>query len=418
VHINANHNEDAKEILGNCGLLLQSDTEETYSTPLLQAGKYCYPAELDEHLSPFNPRLFASHYSSDCLEICDRNMSSHYLANYNALVDKSCDSTLRTVRDKKTIEVRTGNLYNTKIKTGKFLQEQRQQESNQNQYRTIYGRRLGLPQAIGIMLQEPQIFTNAEFISIPTCPLEQRAGLFIKPSYVRNSTSIFTNRFNPLSIGRISLGVQRRQQLQLSMDRQFSFEEQLINSDMLLCPDTIDKVTKFSIRPPELRFVMNLATYHQCFISYKFNSEHLIRRNFFTSGWVDGLGYQIMLRYSGIFVILDLVQCPEEMKLLLRALRHDISHIEFSSIQRQQMRTLFIHPNYLQLQDLPIIVYKPAKPNQTNRFLIHVLLSLGTYSNELQLLNSSNLVDSTKYVVHSTIHLHTCVCTYQYRMSK
>jgi len=75
-------------------------------------------------------------------------------------------------------------------------------------------------------------------------------------------------------------------------------------------------------------------------------------------------------------------------------IRHDISHTEFSSIQRQQMRTLFIHPNYLQLQDLPIIVYKPAKPNQTNRFLIHVLLSLGTYSNELQLFNSSNLVDS------------------------
>ena len=60
-------------------------------------------------------------------------------------------------------------------------------------------------------------------------------------------------------------------------------------------------------------------------------------------------------------------------------IRHDISHTEFSSIQRQQMRTLFIHPNYLQLQDLPIIVY--------------VLLSLGTYSNELQLFNSSNLLD-------------------------
>jgi len=392
--INANHNDDAKEILFNCGLLLRSTSEEHYSTPLLQGGKYYYPAEQDEHLIPFNARLFVSHYSSDCLEICDRKMSSSYLATYNALIDKSSETTLRSIRDKNEIEIRSQNLYNTKVSTGSFLQRERKKELQQQQYSTIYGRQLGLPQAIGIMLQEPQIFTNAEFITIPTCPLEQRAGLFIKPSYVRNSPSIFSNRYNPLSVGRVSFGVERRRQLEFPMDRQFTFEEQMIISDMLVCPDTIDRITKFSIRPPELRFITNLSLYHQCFISYKPNSEHLLQQNFFTSAWVDGLGYQIMLRYSGILPILQLFECPEQMKLLLYILRYDIVDVEFTFSQRQRMRTLFLHPDHLQLQPLPIIVFKPVKPNQTNRFLIHLLLSLGTYSNELQLFSCSNIVES------------------------
>ncbi len=36
------------------------------------------------------------------------------------------------------------------------------------------GRAIGLPEVIGLLLQEQQVFTEASFISIPTVPLEQR----------------------------------------------------------------------------------------------------------------------------------------------------------------------------------------------------------------------------------------------------
>ena len=60
--------------------------KDVYLNPMLDNGKFYYPATTDEQLSPFNPRLFASHFSQDCLLICDRAMSSRYLAKYNTLV--------------------------------------------------------------------------------------------------------------------------------------------------------------------------------------------------------------------------------------------------------------------------------------------------------------------------------------------
>jgi hypothetical protein len=76
VKINPNHTDDARRILEDCNLITRRITEEgvvseVYSNSMLNSGKYYYPAEVDEHLVPFNPFLFSAHFSSDCLEVCN-----------------------------------------------------------------------------------------------------------------------------------------------------------------------------------------------------------------------------------------------------------------------------------------------------------------------------------------------------------
>jgi hypothetical protein len=58
------------------------------------------------------------------------------------------------------------------------------------------------------------------------------------------------------------------------------------------------------------------------------------------------------------------------------------------------MKQLFLHVDVNDDSDLPIVVLPPVKPTQSSQFVIHLLLSLGTYSNEAELFNMSSIVES------------------------
>jgi hypothetical protein len=123
------------------------------------------------------------------------------------------------------------------------------------------------------MLGYPQVYTNLEFVDIPTVGLEDRAGV---------------ERVAP--INRMSLdGVEDGRQVNGPHDlydgeeiacmvvqqalrepwRQLTDSKVNILRNQLFSPVSVDRTTIFGVRPPELRFVKSQALYFRWFQSKK-----------------------------------------------------------------------------------------------------------------------------------------------------
>lgn len=402
VHINTNHSPEAEQILQECHLLSTSNTDErtfanVYNNPMLNTGKYYYPAELDEHLVPFNPFLFASHYSSDCLEVCNRAMSSHYLAKYNTLIDKSLQVDIRPGKEYGELKTKIAQISNTKISSSGFYERQLKKANSKDENLTTSGRKLGLPQAIALMLGIPQVYTNVTFEHLPTIPLEQRPGILIK-RLPPSTTSNPYPHYDPISEGNDIPNITLRQQRSFPLDRCFSPLEEIIIKDLLSSPDTVDKITLFSIRPPELRFVRSLQNYYKWFITVSRNQNEtsLLNRDFFQCPWINGVGHLLQVRAVAIPYILQDELCPPNMGILLYTFLRDNNMHFFTSAEYNRMKALFLCTTPPNDTKMPIIVLSPIKPTQTNRFLIHLLLSLGYYCNEGELFNTTSIIQSFK----------------------
>ncbi len=130
------------------------------------------------------------------------------------------------------------------------------------------GRAIGLPEVIGLLLQEQQVFTEASFISIPTVPLEQRPAhekvrkynwcTEVPKEHIRAAVAIGEGTRNFLA--------QRfREQIQLPLNRQFDMIQQVVIQDALSSPLSLDAITLYSCRPPELLFINSPVLYFKYF---------------------------------------------------------------------------------------------------------------------------------------------------------
>ena len=116
--IDPRHKGEAMEILKMLGLYNEEGAEQDYR---FVAGKYVYPAEKGELMSPCNPRLFVAHKSSDNLVITDTYFSCRYLAKYVQGVDENCKVQLKGGKGDKKIVMEEQNITNTKITSGKIF---------------------------------------------------------------------------------------------------------------------------------------------------------------------------------------------------------------------------------------------------------------------------------------------------------
>ena len=100
------------------------------------------------------------------------------------------------------------------------------------------------------MLNYPQVHTDMEFEIIATVPLEQRAGVECKskPNLIDN---------NPADGDEIiSLSYIIREEKGFPNWRQHRSEELLIMQGLFNSSISVDKVTQYSLRPPELRHII------------------------------------------------------------------------------------------------------------------------------------------------------------------
>ena len=195
--------------------------------------------------------------------------------------------------------------------------------------------------------------------------------------------------------------------------------------DLKLSKISVDKITQYGLRPPELlRFINMLEKYYRWFeiLPRKVKVEELngyISTSLYSSSWIDCLQRQIQLKKSALPEVM--LWCDERQNesgidnnvLIMIQLFKDINTIVQSNdggrsiLQGQQRIGDFDEFSthvwtYLIYEDdgkdhLPIPVFSYIIPTMNTSFLLHIMLSMGKFETEIDLITHQDLRESLKY---------------------
>ena len=97
-----------------------------------------------------------------------------------------------------------------------------------------------------------------------------------------------------------------RKEMEICNDRQMRQPELLMLQSSAKSTISIDKITKFSVRPPELRYVFDKVGlyFRWCHIDkdvevYE-NMEDKIKHNLWKSAWFDALNHQVRVQVAAL----------------------------------------------------------------------------------------------------------------------
>ena len=143
-------------------------------------------------------------------------------------------------------------------------------DQKMNEHRFPKGRVIALTKIISLLLKYPQVYTNLDFENLPTMPLEHRPG-FDKVATSQQSCGPPANHCpGDLVASDFVEAMQVHNAMwQLPLWQQFTESEQLILLNNLYSTMSVDKMTVFGMRPPELWFVDNQRLYYWWFYRSK-----------------------------------------------------------------------------------------------------------------------------------------------------
>ena len=175
----------------------------------------------------------------------------------------------------------------------------------------------------------------------------------------------------------------------------------------------------FSVRPPELRHIIRkVGHYYRWFYITKERLgreilESVLDPSMKKSVWVDGLQNKVFLRVKAFP---EMLKYLEDMNLsddledpanVMNAFLVDIIHLhnEFNMLgafecDEDNQHWQFIRQNMLYDDDkkhIPIPVYSYIKPTMGPRFIHHIMLSLGEFDTEVDLILHRTLRESLRY---------------------
>lgn len=427
------YNEEVRELFVRLNFV--TENEQGVITGLdarLESGIHVYPTTRAQHFQPVVTDFFSIFKSSMNTRICDRSMCQRYLCNYCGTVDKRAYSHISANKETGNPEVEIEMLANTKVPANRIADEKKSKEKNKKNTTKVQGSIIGLTQVFGHLLKSPEVYCSESFVSIPSLPLEDRRGVkttahfeFHKAADAKEYVHQTFDRESATGIANVDArhdSVRGREALKLPTWRQFNTNEQMILRDQLCAHVSMDNLTWFSIRPPELRCINMQRDYIQCFFWKKIytkppheagvaadtKTEHMLKNGIlWDSPWIDGVERRIYIRRKGIEMIISKYgakMCPE-VKLLFHSLyhkHHGTYHHYCPTHYQEQIHgninlDTFLHKDDAHVTKLPLCVIAPIKPTRSNKFIIHLILSMGTFSNEVDLWGKASTIADVFY---------------------
>lgn len=267
------------------------------------------------------------------------------------------------------------------------------------------GHAIAMFEQLHILLKYPEVVSNLRFVTVPTVALEMRSKVEIRLDRVNGRQTQDAAYVTPEPV------TLRKTMFESSeiLYRMHSEHEERIVSDLYLSSSSVDRITQFSVRPPELRQVFNLVgDYFRWFYieeKTKLSGDKLrkaIDLNLCKTAFVDGLQRVVKVRtkaFGEISEYLDKLESNDnvlgdserEIVSLFRKIisAHESRHNSNSRSRSDREFLKHIDKNVLYLNEdelLPVPVFSLINPTQGYRFLLHVLLSLGRFNTERELL--------------------------------
>ena len=372
--------ETALQILQEMGLAQNVDGDPDWLEPCgeMKSEKHMYTATKGEHLVATSAHLFLLTRSSTNLLATDPQMSCSYLTYYSSKVEEHADAKISAGKDGKSFRLRSDGIVNRHLSTVRhYLEVDKKRERNVEKIDCCM---LSVTEGAHWLLRRPLVITNMVFIHIPNVPSCER--------YVALKT--FFMKLVQVNLLRCASSV-------IEPWRKLSDSQNVTLSDVCGGLEKPDKITLFSLRPPELLCVSSIKIYFQCFVIEKnqFQLQQL-QSSFKTNRkapWIDCLSNWIRVRFLAIPLLQNwLVHQPqsESVTYTLQVLNICLASTELDNYADWWLSAL--HEKLL-----PEIVFKTVSPRRTISFLVSFVLRFGNYETELDLFSSFRLKDSFVY---------------------
>ena len=371
------YSAEAAQILAQLNLIRFIDDWNYEVGEQLKCEKVSYAADKGFQIMPTSPKLFALTKSSSNVQIITRNFASKYLNKYAAGKEEHGSVQMKAGTADNSFRIQQTELQNLKV-TGAQIQNNTSLQ-RERQTSAISALNVSQTEYLWWLLKLPVVITNIEFIHVPSISLENRGGKFYRRpcSYVLPSGS----DGNSLSEREFLLFPQHncftnRQKTQIQDASQSNF--------------STDKVTLFSIRPPELLFVRKLKDHFAFFVRDKkrIHSNKVIPTlSLVPRPWLDGTNSKIKLRSSAL----------HELRIWFTQFTgfNDSRVAEFEMVLRNLNRTnfreVYVADSTMLSTGPAEIVFSKVYPKNHFKFLLHLLYTMGSFETELDLFSSSSL---------------------------
>ena len=362
--------EECVDLLMSMDLAHFNDTVcRVIASAELAGGKHHYPASYREHISPTNPLIFSLIKSSCNVQICDPYLSARYIAKYAAGVEVRSTVTLKAGSQSNVLGATESDLKNEKITGVRF-------HSN-NEEGKVVGRKISSTECAWWLLDFPYVFSNIEFIHIPTTPKRFRPGFYHRKKVPNHQ---FTSSGCNLNDSRTDLPAWR----QFTSYQIRTLQEE--TNSML----TVDKVTIFSLRPPELLFVDNMESYFSFFKRLplkKANLRKFAHKQLDKSLLVDGMGYAVKIRSNQLLTFQSFTESSDSI-ILTSEMKQFVS-----GLRGKHLRHVWHSPT-----KYVVTYFSEVEPRNFSRFLCHILLSLGHFQTEIEVFSGKSMLKSFEIV--------------------
>jgi len=279
--VSVGHNKQATAILQHLGLFAISDVtgEPVPCDDLLRATRHYPPCQhIEGVISPVNGRLFAGHLSLDNLQIVTGYGASRYLAKYVAGIDEHNRVHIGAAPNMpNAYEFDMQFLHNTKVGHS-ALNEKARLAARRDAHHANRGRAMSIMEIIALIFGYDQVHTTIKFRHISTHPMGERAAYKkvptlkhlqdegLAPPHVHSPTPLDECRTIPSHIARQGIP-------SLPAWRRHTPTQLILLRNQIISPLTMDSVTIFGVRPPELRFIRDQSNYFRWFVREQPNAN-------------------------------------------------------------------------------------------------------------------------------------------------
>jgi hypothetical protein len=203
------------------------------------------------------------------LKVCDYAMSARYLTSYNAMIDKRAKVLFNANQKDGKLEAKIEHVANTKIKSNrKALLRENKNAKNGSDYDSVI---VSITEMVSYILEMKRVRCSEKFVNIPTLALEDRGG-YLKKAVRKigdiNRAILYVNedRNSPYPAGTdygIRFGaIEGRNNVEGFPEwRKIRRTQEIMLYDQCFSSVTVDNMTSFSLRPPELLFVDSPVDY-------------------------------------------------------------------------------------------------------------------------------------------------------------
>ena len=421
------------ERLGMCNV--DSSGDYKYDHPFFKPQRHMPPCMSNDHtnMSPVDTYWWLFFESMVNVQyIGSVSTLAKYLMKYICKFDKTERIETKANAHTGALQVGSQFLHNTKISSSAY-HERKHFEKKRN-YNHPTGRMIPDIQIYHQLSGIPDISTNLTFERVSTQSFEircqskiklqdngnvRRDGEEINQAIRRNRVGLAasandTTDHNTSTITSQSVRIQKN----LPLQQRFTPSQCEIIFDDNVSSRSFDRISEYNVRPPELK-CFTLKDYFRFFRIDKHTqckytmSSNLDPDNIDRCLWYDGFSRQVRLRKGAIPHARSYVQsylqqqqsidAPTDDQLfsmkihrsILNMLRifstndDDLSSCEFT--YKEEFHDNFIYDN--KGAPLPIIVFSKVNPVNVNQWLVHILLSMGSYVCERDAFDHASMLE-------------------------